>query len=219
MAPQIEELIDQYQPDVVWCDIGPPAADRTGLQPLLNQELSTGRPMTIDDRCGMPDARLHHPRVRQSSFSCRPPSSRPAGAWTRSRTATTRPRRTARTRPPTTVDQLVDIVSKNGNLLLDIGPRADGTIPEIMQTRLREMGAWLKTNGEAIYDTTYWANGATDGDLRFTVKPNEAFYITSLPRPGSQVVGERAGTDPVRGHRVAARLARPPAVGDRERGS
>jgi alpha-L-fucosidase len=85
------------------------------------------------------------------------------------------------------VDQLADIVSKNGNFLLDIGPRADGTIPEIMQTRLRQIGGWLKTNGESVYDTTYWSKGATDGDLRFTVKPNKAFYITSLTQPGSQV--------------------------------
>jgi alpha-L-fucosidase len=52
-------------------------------------------------------------------------------------------------------------VSKNGNFLLDIGPRADGTIPEIMLTPLREMGAWLHTDGEAIYNGTYWARGAT----------------------------------------------------------
>jgi alpha-L-fucosidase len=62
------------------------------------------------------------------------------------------------------VQSLVDIVSKNGNFLLDIGPRADGTIPEIMQTRLRETGRWLRTNGEAVYDTTYWSKMAELGD-------------------------------------------------------
>ncbi|MBZ5858772.1 alpha-L-fucosidase [Flavihumibacter profundi] len=49
--------------------------------------------------------------------------------------------------------ELIDIVSRGGNLLLNVGPAADGTIPVIMQERLSDIGKWLKVNGEAIYGT------------------------------------------------------------------
>lgn len=58
--------------------------------------------------------------------------------------------------PEELIHLLVDVVSKNGNLLLNIGPRADGTIPGAMQKRLLEMGKWLAINGEAIYGSRCW---------------------------------------------------------------
>ena len=61
---------------------------------------------------------------------------------------------------------LIDLVSRGGNFLLDVGPTADGRIPELQQDRLLELGAWLEVNGEAIFGTRTWKTSAqwTEGE-------------------------------------------------------
>jgi alpha-L-fucosidase len=58
--------------------------------------------------------------------------------------------------PTFIIHLLADVVSKNGNLMLNVGPRADGTIPQGAQDTLRSIGRWLKANGEAIYGSKPW---------------------------------------------------------------
>ncbi|WP_430931709.1 alpha-L-fucosidase [Saccharicrinis sp. 156] len=104
------------------------------------------------------------------------------------------------------IDDLVDIVSKNGNLLLNLAPHPNGTIPEDQKQRLREIGKWLKLNGEAIYESRPWLiygegptetktghladmkfDGFGDEDIRFTTREGR-LYAIALGWPESGVL-------------------------------
>ena len=82
------------------------------------------------------------------------------------------------------IRMLVDIVSRGGNLLLNIGPRSDGTIPEIMVNRLEDIGYWLEANGEAIYETTI-NRKIRSGKVRFTLSKNRRYlfaFVDQVPK-------------------------------------
>ncbi|MFF4308720.1 alpha-L-fucosidase [Streptomyces sp. NPDC001507] len=192
-APQMLELIHGYDPEIIWCDIGGANDSVDVLAEYFNHAKNRARPVdvTVNDRSGIGFHDFTTPEYTTYADTV-------VAKWEASRGLDPRSYGYNRQTPDdaymTTeevVHSLVDIVSKNGNFLLDIGPRADGTIPEIMQTRLRETGAWLAVNGEAIHGTTYWSRMPQLGDdLRFTVRPDEAFYIHSLTRPGTRLTVE-----------------------------
>ena len=107
---------------------------------------------------------------------------------------------------------LVDIVSKNGNLLLDVGPEPDGTIPDIQVDRLHQLGSWLKQNGEAIFDTKPWhrASGKTgEGiDVRFTTKGG-FLYAILLDKPSTSSITLLDVPAPAQGKAVLLGVAGP----------
>ena len=101
---------------------------------------------------------------------------------------------------------LIDVVSKNGNLLLNVGPESDGTIAPEIRAVLLQMGAWLSTHGEAIYGTRPWVlygegptiaptgreqvnRAYTAADLRFTTRGGNLYALgLAWPRDGRVLV-------------------------------
>jgi alpha-L-fucosidase len=191
-APQLRELIYGYDPDVIWYDIGGVNDNLHVVADFLNHAMDRSQPkqVTFNDRGGIGAHDYSTPEYTTYPNTV-------VAKWEASRGLDPFSYGINRATPDSrymsaeqVVQTLVDIVSKNGNFLLDIGPNFDGTIPQVMQDRLRETGAWLQVNGEAIYGTTYWSRMAQLDSLRFIVKQNEAFYIASLDQPGSKLTVE-----------------------------
>ncbi|KIF72499.1 alpha-L-fucosidase [Streptomyces sp. AcH 505] len=192
-APQMLELVENYDPEVIWCDIGGDNDSHHVLAEYFNHAKNRARPVdvTVNDRSGIGPHDFTTPEYTtyDTVVTAKWEASRGLDPRSYGYNAETPDDKYMTTEE--VIHSLVDIVSKNGNFLLDIGPRADGTIPEVMERRLRETGAWLKVNGEAVYGSTYWARMPQLGDdLRFTVKPDDAFYIHSLVRPGPTLTVE-----------------------------
>ncbi len=150
-VPQVREILTRYQPDVLWWDtpqtITQKQADKfAALLPLVPDIITNNRlggnyagdtetPEQFVPPTGLADRDFEVCMTMNDAWGYK--------SWDHNWKSTTE-----------IIQKLADIASKGGNFLLNISPRADGTIPEASVTRLKEVGAWMHVHGDAIYGTT-----------------------------------------------------------------
>jgi alpha-L-fucosidase len=190
------ELIERYEPSILWNDIGYPAA--IDLNPFFADYYNKIPEGVINNRFNQkfggedPDSHFDFKTPEYTTFS-----QITGQKWeaTRGIGYSFGYNRNEGVESYLSVEALVhsfvDIVSKNGNLLLNIGPAADGVIPELQRERLEGLGRWLEVNGEAIFDTRPWliAEGSADSHIpvRFTQKQASLYAILLGQPAGPQV--------------------------------
>ena len=233
---KLAEVIDAYDPDIIWFDSWLnmiTSRDRQRFAAYyLNRARERGTEVVITAKQYDLPPELAVLDIEKGGLAERAPfawltdDTMSRGSWSWTTDLVIKPARMV-------LHSLIDIVSKNGVLLLNVSPKADGTIPEDQREVLRTMGRWLDRHGEAIYGTRAWyvhgygptgyeagrfggvatTNEYTFQDIRFTqAKDGSALYVFLLGRPEP---GTRIEIPPLRpqGYPLDGRVARVTLLG------
>lgn len=208
MIPQMKDLVTSYKPDILWTDgewDHPHTVWKsTEFLAWLYNESPVKKEVVVNDRWGKETRSKHggiytteydlvHSGVMTETLShpweeCRGIG----GSFGYNRNENLESYSTSEE----LVHILIDKVARGGNLLLNVGPTADGRIPVIQQQRLKDMGDWLKVNGEAIYGTSIWENAAKAklDNVHYTKKGNDLYVIcTEFPEAQLEIKGISSG--------------------------
>lgn len=213
---QYRELIQRYRPSVLWNDIANPKLMNTPA--LFADYYNTIPDGVVNDRWGplpsweMPHADFTTPENEGPPLKIRHDKWEATRALGTSFAYNQNENEGYFLTADELVQTLVDNVSKNGNLLLGVGPAADGSIPPLQLQRLQALGRWMRVNGEAIHGTRPWDRFGFNADVtgvevRFTQKGRDLYAILFdkpsrnvlvlpevRPRPGTRIalLGSRA---------------------------
>lgn len=208
MIPQLKDLVTTYRPDIVWTDgeWDHPSEvwKSTDFLAWLYNESPVKETVVVNDRWGketrskhggyytteydlVHDANSKAMKITHPWEECRGIG----GSFGYNRNENLHEYESS----TSVVHMLIEKVARGGNLLLDIGPAADGTIPVIMQQRLMDIGAWLKQNGEAIYGTKSWegAPPVTKDTKKFYTRKGNDLYVLCTAFPKEPIVVEGVG--------------------------
>lgn len=174
-AGQLRELIARFRPELLWNDIDWPDAGKgegpDSLVQLLRDHADLVPGAVVDDRWGVPAHGVltreyqHVDAVQDEVFE----ATRGLGL-SFGHNAEESPEHALD--GPALIRLLVDVVSKNGNLLINVGPRADGSVPDLQAHPLEALGAWLDVHGAAVFGTRPWFHAAVrvpPAGVRFTI--------------------------------------------------
>jgi alpha-L-fucosidase len=199
LRPQVAELVTAYDPDVLWFDGEwiPEWTHEMGLEMytyvrsmkpdiLINNRVDKGRQgmqgMTRTDQqyagdFGTPEQEILEGTSTLDWESCMTMNDSwgykvSDDNWKSAETL---------------IHNLVDIAAKGGNYLLNVGPTAEGLIPQPSVERLAEMGDWMRVNGEAIYGSRLWDHYEDGETVRYTYTGGDFVYAVSLGWPGDEL--------------------------------
>ncbi|RJP28507.1 MAG: alpha-L-fucosidase [Candidatus Omnitrophota bacterium] len=194
--PQVKHLVETYKPDILWADGEWTQSSEVWKTPnllaWLFNEAVCRKTIAVNDRWGNDCRGRHggfytteygkHTDVEMTVHHKWEENRGMGSSYGYNRNENIDDYNTA----TQLIHLLVDMVAKGGNLLLDVGPTADGRIPVIMQQRLLEIGEWLNVNGEAVYGAQAWRAVAEGEKIRFTAK-GDSVYAICLDWPGAEL--------------------------------
>lgn len=195
---KIKEVLDKYQPDQIWFDFGlgkiPDRIKKDFVAYYYNKSAHWDKEVVITHKRKLPEGigvvDLERSRMdKLTPYLWQTDDSMDDRSWGYIRNQKNKSVNQL-------IEELVDIVSKNGILLLNIGPKANGEIPKEQKQRLLGMGEWLDVNGEAIYETRPWKKFSEGESIRFTRnKDDDVVYVICFNWPGYKLSVKSLGAD------------------------